>query len=314
MGGSTPPSELQVLAQLANGVMKKSRKHVHHHQTQRQSSPPNLFSARQPRKASKDDQDATVAVGSKMSDAALELNPSASRPVDQFRSQIIKEMQWIADEDRSQRSSTDEMEAEAYKTVKHTWKRWKIWSEEWGPIPGPTWPHEHPYVGSETCTRETDVANGSRTNQGRRTWLYHLPDTRPRLYDEASDNTNTENDNKPADTVTHFVFQPYLNGSTDIPPNRLPAIPEVSQQEHLTLESGREISSRPSSQNGGNGIEDQQQKTLEVAVIPKQSLASSKTTKRKRGIEPPPTDAAPEQSAAKRRKASPSENHHSETG
>lgn len=55
-------------------------------------------------------------------DASYEPKPSASRPLEQFRYQVMKELRWLADESKFRALSADEMEARAYTDVKNTWE------------------------------------------------------------------------------------------------------------------------------------------------------------------------------------------------
>jgi hypothetical protein len=260
----------------------------------------------------------------------LEFNTSAaSRPSEQFRYQIIKEMQWLTDEPQYQQWSTHEIEGQAYLSVKHTWKGWKIWDEGWGPIPGSTWPHENQGKGPEaTHGGEIDIMNRYSIKINHPTSPRGgLLNAQPRPNDDAS-----EIKNLPADTVTppphhqhhhhhhhhhhHLACDIGASELVDEERNRLTVIPDVSQQEqHLTTsKTGRKTGLKSSlQQNEDNGVEDQQQtrapprrstrnqpsEVAEVADNLEQSLATSKTTtKRIRGRKSQPTDAAPEQSIA----------------
>ncbi|KAI9886417.1 MAG: hypothetical protein M1823_001806 [Watsoniomyces obsoletus] len=86
----------------------------------------------------------------------MKFDKEASRPIRQFRYQWIKEVQWLTDEPRYQRSSTEDIEEQAYRNVRNTWKGWGIWMKEWGPDPDMEWAHEQ-----ARKRQELEAANGS---------------------------------------------------------------------------------------------------------------------------------------------------------
>ena len=104
--------------------------------------------------------------------AAHERETAASRPYHQFVYQISKEREWLEDE---MYDGVVDFDREAYKNVKNSWIKQKIWNPKWDDIPGRTWIHEEPDeepgtsngpMRAERDTRSRNSENGTRQLQG----------------------------------------------------------------------------------------------------------------------------------------------------
>ena len=271
-----------------------------------------IFSSRWAREHPKVAQQETAAAGLGTSNPESELNVSASRPINQFRNQVIKEMEWLTDEPKYKGCPVDEIGAHAYRNIKSAWSAWKIWNPEWGPIPGPAWLHENAERGPETYDGETTNTNGFEIEQGHPTSPSHLLNPQPCPNNDATENNN----NNLPDPVARDGPAANAGRLRGQRRGRRPAIPKVPQQEEQpTMATGRVTRSKHALQNAKVVIAGQKQ-TAPVrkgARNPPQSEAynpeQNKRTKRKRGTEPKTTEIVPERSKAKRTKLSAPESH-----
>ncbi|KAL8722086.1 MAG: hypothetical protein Q9225_001373 [Loekoesia sp. 1 TL-2023] len=260
-------------------------------------SPQNLFAPQKPR------------VAPKRETVGPEIRVSASRPTNQFRYQVAKETRWLTDEPRYQNASVDEIEAQAYTNVKNAWKRWRIWMEEWGPIPGSAWAHEKPRKSPETHGGEADTTNHGKANNDHPT---------PPLDHSNAHPGNNAADNLPTSASTQDAPEADTGGGITGPlpvsmPGFVPSSTEVpQQQQHPTSETDGETGLRPPVQNGNSDTRDQKQtrprrRSARIKAQPddpEQNLSKLRTSKRKRGIESQKPDTGPKSSTAKRRKSS----------
>ena len=107
-------------------------------------------------------------VVSKKQRAAHERETAASRPYHQFRYQNSKEREWIEDDTwGNEFNGAVDVDAIAYKNIKNSWIKQKIWNPRWGDMPGMTWMHEEPDMDESgvLSTLRADQAEETQTGK-----------------------------------------------------------------------------------------------------------------------------------------------------
>ncbi|VUC36971.1 unnamed protein product [Clonostachys rosea] len=88
-----------------------------------------------------------------------------SRPLFQFLYQVNKEYEWFDDCHKAGMEgfpspNSDDINTQAYDSVKKRWNNWGVWKSEWGTLPGMSWKHETPlaqFLEQEIRKTETGV-------------------------------------------------------------------------------------------------------------------------------------------------------------
>jgi hypothetical protein len=104
----------------------------------------------------------------------------ASRPYPQFVYQVSTERERIQDEDiveGGSNGSIPDINTTAYKNVKNTWIRRRIWNDNWGTLPGMKWKHEEHLMAEATNSRallEGHVENSIHEAQDSRQHIFEI--------------------------------------------------------------------------------------------------------------------------------------------